>query len=121
MNPHDLSLRSRNRYETFLLLWCGSVLTTLSSPFGMGTTPAGVGGCTPNYRNDVMLAVTFFGSRRSLSTYINQSLENVLEDVTTFGRVSQHLVVQAVIRVVGLTHLLKMSSLRKLQSIVLVE
>ena len=51
-------------------LW-GSVLITLSSPFGMGATPVGAGGRSrPNWIGYVvvMLAVTFFCSGRSLST-----------------------------------------------------
>jgi len=44
MNPHDLSLRSKNRYETFLLLVVRICID--SSLFEMGTTSVGVGGCT---------------------------------------------------------------------------
>jgi len=49
------------------LLW-GSVLITLSSPFGMGTTLVGANGRTlSNWRGvkDVIMAVTFFCSGRS--------------------------------------------------------
>jgi len=52
---------------------------------------------------------------------INQSLKDDFQDVRTLGRVLQHPVVQAVIGVVGLTHLLRTSSFRKLQSVALIE
>jgi len=52
---------------------------------------------------------------------INQNLENVFEDVTAFGRVPQHPVVQAVIGVVGFAYLFRTSSFRKLQSVALVK
>jgi len=45
-------------------------------------------------------------------------LEYVFEDITTLGRVPQHLMVQAIIEV---ANLLRMSSFRKLQSVALVE
>jgi len=48
-------------------------------------------------------------------------LEDVFEDVTAFGRVPQHLVVQAVIRVIGLAHLLRTSNFRKLQFVAIIE
>jgi len=74
-----LSTRSRWTYiispwgvgtdtRPFSCWWCGSVLIILSSPFGMETTPAGVGGWFLNWRNDVMFVVTFFCSGQSLST-----------------------------------------------------
>jgi len=52
---------------------------------------------------------------------INESLENVFEDVTTLGRVPQHPVAQVIIGVVGLTNLLRTSSFRKLKSVGFVE
>ena len=52
---------------------------------------------------------------------INESLENIFEDVTAFGRMPQHPVVQVVIRAVSFAYLFRMSNFKKLQSFALID
>jgi len=108
MNPHDLSLRSKNRYDTFLSLVVWICIDHPEFSFRDGSYSGRHWRLYPILKEWCHVSCHFLLLPVELEHLrINQSLENVFEDITALDRVPQHPVVQAVIGVVNLAHLLR--------------